>query len=196
MLGDCGTNKAMATPRPRKTKPPLDEAKLNELALRYVGRFATSRAKFRSYLQRKVRERGWSGCVPPDPDGLVERLAGLGYVDDREFALAKARSLTSRGYGRERLRQALAVAGIGDEEAADAREIADAGAIESALRFARRKRFGPYSREQADVRERERALASMVRAGHAFALARAIIDLDPGEGDDPQILSDLQNRFT
>jgi regulatory protein len=180
---------------PRKSRPPLDEAKLHELALRYVGRFATSRAKFRSYLQRKLRERGWDGSVAPDPDGLVERFAGLGYIDDREFALAKARSLTSRGYGRERLRQALSVAGIGGDEAAEAQAIANAGAVESALRFARRKRFGPFSPQRAEARDRERAIASMVRAGHAFALSRAILDLDPGEGIDDGNLEQLQNRF-
>ena len=37
---------------------------------------------------------------------------------------------------------------------------------------------------------------AMVRAGHAFALARAIIDLDRGEGDDPANISELHNRFT
>jgi len=185
----------MGTRPPRKTRPPLDEAKLHELALRYVGRFATSRAKFRYYLQRKLKERGWSGSVEPDPDRLVERFAGLGYIDDREFALAKARSLSARGYGRDRLRQALAVAGIGRDEATEAQAIADSGAVDSALRFARRKRFGPFSAQKAESRERERAVASMVRAGHDFALARAIIDLDPGEPDDGPNLTELRNRF-
>ena len=83
----------------------LDAAKLDELAISYVGRFATSKAKLTSYLARKLRERGWDGVGKPPIDELAERLSQLGYVDDSAFALAKARSLTSRGYGRDRVRQ-------------------------------------------------------------------------------------------
>ena len=43
--------------------PPLDEAGLNELALAYVARYATSRAKLLAYLARKLRERGWGGLI-------------------------------------------------------------------------------------------------------------------------------------
>jgi regulatory protein len=45
--------------RPRRALPPLDQAALQELALRYVGKYATTRAKLRAYLGRKLRERGW-----------------------------------------------------------------------------------------------------------------------------------------
>jgi regulatory protein len=107
---------AMAARHPRKPRPPLDAAKLGDLALAYVGRFATSRAKLLSYLKRKLRERGWGGSGEPDLQSLANRLVELGYVDDRAFAVAKARSLTSRGYGERRVGQALMLAGIGEEE--------------------------------------------------------------------------------
>ena len=69
--------------------PPLDESRLNELALRYVGRFATTRAKLRSYLARKLRERGWGGEREPDVAAIAERFAAQGYIDDSSYALAK-----------------------------------------------------------------------------------------------------------
>ena len=191
MVGDCGTNMAMAARQPRKPRPPLDAAKLEELALSYVGRFATSRAKLRVYLNRKLRERGWAGSGAPPVDALADRMARLGYVDDRAFALAKARSLTSRGYGSRRVRQALSQAGIGEEDSGDAHELATAEAYEAALRYARRKRIGPYADSRPDPRHRERALAAMIRAGHGFRLARAVIDLDPGEIPDREELSNL-----
>ena len=40
-----------------RTGKPLDAARLDELALAYVARFATSRAKLLRYLARKVRDR-------------------------------------------------------------------------------------------------------------------------------------------
>jgi regulatory protein len=190
MVGDCGTNMAMASRRPRKPRPPLTAAKLEELALHYVGRFATSRAKLISYLKRKLRERGWEGAGEPDLDCLAAKLAGLGYVDDRAYAVSKARSLTSRGYGERRVGQALALAGIGEDDGTEARSLAQGDSVNAALRFARRRSLGPFAKTAPDPRERERALAAMVRAGHRFALARAIIDLEPGSEADPESLAE------
>ena len=190
MVGDCGTNMAMTDRRPRKPRPPLNAAKLDELALSYVGRFATSRARLVTYLKRKLRERGWDGSGEPDLDSLSGRLVRLGYVDDRAFAVSKARSLTSRGYGERRVGQALAMAGIGEDEGADARSLAQAEAVNSALRFARRRSIGPFAANAPDPREREKALAAMIRAGHRFGLARAIIGLDPGAEADVEALAE------
>ena len=36
----------------RRPPPPLTESALQDMAIRYVGRFATTRAKLRSYLTR------------------------------------------------------------------------------------------------------------------------------------------------
>ena len=44
-----------------RSRKPLGAAKLDELALAYVARFATSRAKLTRYLTRKVRESEWTG---------------------------------------------------------------------------------------------------------------------------------------
>jgi len=181
---------AMAARQPRNPRP-LNPAKLDEMALRYVGRFATSRAKLSSYLKRKLRERGWDGTDDPAPDALAERLAGLGYVDDRAFALAKARSLTSRGYGERRVRQALTIAGIGEEEGGPALELAGTDSVEAALRFARRRSIGPYAGQRPDPKQRERALSAMIRAWHRFAMARAIVDMAPGGTPVLESLRDL-----
>lgn len=184
MVGDCGTNMAMPAPRSRKHRPPLTQAELEEMALAYVGRFATSRSKLVSYLARKVRERGWEGDLAPDLTALAEKLAGLGYVDDRAFALSKARSLTARGYGERRVGQALSMAGIGEEDGEDARSHAGGAAVEAALRYARRRLIGPFANSRPDQVAREKALAAMVRAGHRFGLSRAIVDLEPGTEPD------------
>ena len=173
----------------RKSPRPLDGETLRELALRYVGRYATSKAKLAAYLDRKVRERGWSGEHSADVDGLVARFAGQGYVDDEAFALAKSRSLIGRGYGPARLRQQMLAAGIGEEDSAAARDLAEAEAAEAALRFARRRRIGPFADQAPDPAGREKALAMLIRAGHGFALARRIVDLPPGEEPDPEALA-------
>jgi regulatory protein len=176
----------------RKPSLPLDEPRLNELAVRYVGRFATTRAKLRDYLQRKIRERGWAEDRAPDLEAIANRFADLGYIDDAGFALAKSRALSGRGYGKQRVVQALRVAGVEDCDGEPARDHADSVAIVAALRFAERRRIGPFAQRRiTDPKEREKALAAMVRAGHGFALARLILGLTPGSDVDPDVLAEL-----
>jgi regulatory protein len=179
-----------STPRSTRARPPLDAKRLEELAVRYVGRYATSRAKLVAYLERKVRERGWDGSLEPDFEALAARFSELGYVDDAAYALAKSQALSSRGYGKRRLEEKLRLAGIGEEEGAAAREHADAQAVEAALRFARRRRIGPFGSTDGDPKQREKAIAAMVRAGHPFTLARVIISWPKGTEIDPDEIAD------
>jgi regulatory protein len=172
---------AMSHDRGRRVKPPLDAATLEQAALFYAGRYATTRAKLAAYLGRKVRERGWADAKAPPIEPLVERMAALGYVDDRAFANARGGALTRRGYGARRIVAALRAAGIGEEDGAEAREAAEEGAWDAALRFAERKRIGPFAPAEADRPAREKAFAAMLRAGHAPGLARRILAARPGE---------------
>lgn len=161
--------------------PPLDENRLGELALRYVTRYATTRSKLRSYLARKIRERGWNGAREPDLAATTDRFAEQGYVDDSAYALAKSEALTGRGYGKRRVVEKLRAAGVDEEHGRAAREHAETEAVSAALRFAERRRIGPFAAAPpTDPREREKALAAMVRAGHSFPLARAIVAMAPG----------------
>ena len=60
----------------------------------------------------------------------------------------------------------------------------------AALRFAERRRIGPFASTPPDRAGREKVIGAMVRAGHGFALARAIAGLAPGAPIDPEALSD------
>jgi regulatory protein len=198
---DCGTKKAIGA---RKTSTgvngtdneerrrgrrqgrtrPLDQAALQELAFSYVARFATSRAKLSCYLVRKLRERGWSGVGEPDTAAVVQKVVDLGFVDDVAFAGMKAASLTRRGYGKARVKSVLAASGIVGEDGSEALAHADEQRLAAALRFAQRRRIGPYAEAQADLPARQRALAAMLRAGHPLDLARRIIAAPPGGHDE------------
>lgn len=169
--------------QPRRPRPPLDEAALKELALAYVARFATSRVKCAQYLSRKLHERGWAGERSAPTAEIVERLAEAGYIDDPAFALSKARTLGARGYGERRVAMALRVAGIDEEDGTKARDLARDCASEAAIRFARRKRIGPFATSPPDRRDSDKALAAMIRAGHPFEIAKQVLalpaDFDP-----------------
>lgn len=160
--------------------PPLDAAALERLALRYVERFATTRARLAAYLQRKIRERGWDG-VSADTAALVEKLAELGYIDDRAFGEARAAAMGRRGLGKRRVTGALHQDGIDEADSAAIVPAVEERAVETALAFARRKRIGPFALIQAERPVREKQIAAMIRAGHDFALSRRIVGMAPDE---------------
>jgi len=161
---------------PRKRMPqPLDAVRLDELALAYVARFATSAAKLERYLARKLRERGWYGEGEPDLAALVRRCVEHGYVDDAAYARAKGGSLLRRGYGPRRVRQSLAEAGI-DEDTREAARAGEAAERHAALALARKRRLGPFGPTRPGRQQREKQLAAMLRAGHPLDSAREMVD--------------------
>lgn len=165
----------------RRNDRPYDEGSLERAALSYVERYATTRAKLAAYLGRKLRDKGWIGPGQPPVQTLVERMAALGYVDDRAFAAARAAALGRRGYGERRVREALRAAGVGEEEGAEAREVARGMAWEAALRFAERRRIGPFAATEPDRAAREKALGALLRAGHPMDLAVRLAQARPGQ---------------
>ncbi len=161
--------------RDRHNPRPLDPPRLNELALAYVARFATSAAKLEAYLRRKLRERGWDGEGEAPVQATVERMVAAGYVDDAQFARARSGSLLRRGYGLRRVDQALGQAGIAEAVRSEVR----AGAGEqrrAALALARKRRLGPFGAPAADRAAREKQLAAMLRAGHPLDSARELLN--------------------
>ena len=178
--------------KPRSKPRPLDAEQLRELGLRYVGKYATTRAKLRQYLARKLCERGWGDAGTPDLEQLADRFAELGLVDDAAYALAKSRSLSARGYGKRRLTEQLLRAGVEKADSADASDHADEEAVDAALRLAQRRRIGPFATEPPDPRQREKWIAAMVRAGHGFGIAKAISSQLPDAELD---LDQLRARF-
>jgi regulatory protein len=165
---------------PKKPAPPLNEARLRGLALHYVGKYATTRSKLATYLNRKIRERGWDGERSADLEAMVEQFAELGYVNDAQFAEARSRSFVSRGYGKRRLDEDLRHSGITEGDAAEANQHMTESAFIAAQNFARRKRIGPYANELASPEKQQKQLQGFLRAGHGFDVARRFVHAEPG----------------
>jgi regulatory protein len=83
-----------------------NEAKAYALALRYLGVRVRSRRELTDYLTRK-------GCESQESEAALERLEGLGLVDDLRFAQAWiADRMAVRPRSRMRLSQELAAKGV------------------------------------------------------------------------------------
>ena len=163
---------------------PLNPLRLEELALAYVARFATSAGKLAQYLKRKLRERGWEAesvsGTEPDIPALIERLVAAGYIDDAGFAQGRASGLRRRGYGDRRVEQTLRGAGIAEEVRASVQGD-EAASRRAALVLARKRGFGPFGAERPDPcpidpKTRQKQFAAMLRAGHPLDSVRNLID--------------------
>lgn len=168
--------------REKRVPPPLEPARLEEMALAYVARFSTSAGKLADYLKRKLRERGWGGDAPADVPALVARFVERGYVDDAGYAHAKGQGLLRRGYGARRIDQALGHAGIAESLRAEAAG-SETERRSAAVAFARKRRIGPFARDagedddrRLDPAMREKQVAAMLRAGHPLATARRLVN--------------------
>lgn len=162
---------------------PLDRATLEALALHYVGRYATSRGKLIAYLARKLRERGWADDGEIPVEAIADRMVALRYVDDAAYAAMTSGAMQRRGLGARRIAQKLAADGI-DEEDREEASPDDAARWAAAHRLAQRKRIGPFATTPPDRAQREKQIATFLRAGHDMAMARTWVDAAPGEMPD------------
>ncbi len=137
---------------PDRSKRPLGAARLDELALSYVAKFATSRAKLTRYLSRKIRESDWTDDVDPVAacEAIADRMERLQFLDDRQYAAMRAGAMTRRGLGVRRVKAQLYVDGIAPADSGEAIDTAEGAAVAAAVGFARRRRFGPFAMRRTD----------------------------------------------
>jgi len=131
-----------------------------EAATRMLARRPLSRALLEERLDRR-------GVAPDAREEAIEALERARYLDDRSYALARARALTESGWGDAVIRFRLGSEGVGDElieEAVDTLppEVERAGSL--------------ASKED----KRERLLAKLKRRGFSFET----IELVAGRNED------------
>lgn len=176
------------TGRAGRIPPQITASYIENAALHYLERFASSRANLRRVLMGKVRRSlaHWGGDLAEAEaivDAAIVRLSGLGYLDDAAYADLKVRGLARRGGSLRAIRATLSAKGVEAETVAAAlTELGPDPDRAAALAFARRRRLGPFRLPEARADHRNRDLASLGRAGFSWEIARAVID---GDGSDP-----------
>lgn len=179
-------SKGPAGPRPPRRVTPQY---LENAALHYLERFASSAAGLRRVLMRKVdRSVQAHGTDREEAAGWVETLIGrytaAGLLDDAGYARMKAESLHRRGASTRAIREKLAGKGVARDHVDDALDhVGEAveGEVDlaAALALARRRRLGPYRAPEVRAAHRDKDLAALGRAGFAYDVARRVIDADP-----------------
>jgi regulatory protein len=167
----------------RGRRPPrrITPERLNNIALHYLGRYASSSANLGRVLMRRVaRSAKVHGDDPTEGARmvaeLVERFRRSGLIDDRTYAVQKAATLRRRGASRFGIGGRLRQKGVEPDLIADALgaldESAPGGEFAAACAFIRRRRLGPCRTPGKRRAMRDKDLAALSRAGFALDLAR------------------------
>ena len=167
--------------------------RLENKALSYLARFASSEANLRQVLSRFGRRKCWPKDADPALedkfliqlnqaiDALVSRYSKLGYVDYAAYAHGRARGMRVRGTSGKKISQYLLAKGVEEEVINQTMDDDDIGShdaeAEAAKTYARRRKLGqyasPHSRSKANWEHRH--LASMVRAGFGFNVSKLVL---------------------
>jgi len=173
-------------PSSRKAKP-LTATSLENAAVFYLGRFASSSGNLRRVLMRKVAR---STRANPDTDvdaeagakmvdAIIARFVQKGFIDDRAYADQAAASLARRGNSRFSIAGKLAQKGVEAEMVDAAIETLDedsgSSEVAAACALVRRKRMGPYRLPAKRAEWKDKDLASLARAGFRLDLARRVL---------------------
>ena len=159
---------------------PLTAQQIENAAIYYLGRFASSSANLRRILLRKVARAGGESEGAALVEALIARYLASGLLDDRAYAVQTAASLARRGTSRYGIAGKLKQKGVGPdlvEEALEGLASAGNGEIQAACALARRRRLGPYRAAALRAQWRQKDMASLARAGFGLDIARRVLDM-------------------
>lgn len=178
------------THAPDKTRKKITARYLENAGVYYLERFSASIAQFRRVMERKITlsckdhpDQSKESCLAL-LDDVVAKFEKLGYLNDDAYARSLLYSLTQRGLSRSRILMTLKQKGISADLVATILPDKDADTERlSALRWAKKKRLGPFSL-RARENDLQRGLASLARAGFDYDLCQWVMHLSPDDALD------------
>ncbi len=165
---------------------------LENSALHYLERFASSTANLRGVLMRKVQRSAQAYGDDPEEgagwvDALIERYVRANLLNDDTYAQMRTESLHRRGASTRAIAQKLAAKGInrdGADKALDTlrEDVGPNVDLTAALALAKRRRLGVYRLPEARAAHRDKDMAALGRAGFGYDVARRVVDAeDPAD---------------
>ena len=162
----------------------ITQTYIENVALHYLERFASSSANLRRVLLRRIHRSiaHWGGEADQplaDLEQVMQKLTRLGYLDDARYAVSKAGWLRAKGGSTLKVRAGLAAKGVDkeliDQALSQLSEQDGNDDLSAAWILARRRRLGPY-RQDKRQEHRDRDLAVLGRAGFSWGVAKEVVD--------------------
>ena len=188
---------------PKKITPKkITQDRLRNIALYYLGRYASSSANLRQVLLRRVQKSAYhhkdtdTNQASIWIDDIVADMMRMGYIDDAGYAQTKAHSLHMRGTSRRAIYQKLLQKGLDKTtiESAlnslqdDANQNPESSPelntdLIAAIRYAKRRRIGVYRTKPPSDPEKQnnRDLATLARNGFPPDICQKILGAESAD---------------
>ena len=120
-------------------------------------------------------------------DALLDDFTRLGYLDDARYAASQTRALRTRGASRRGIEAKLREKGVDAEVVRS--QLADSNVddeLRAALRHLRKRRHGPFRRDDREVdaaTAKKKELAGLGRAGFSYELSARALSLPLEEAE-------------
>jgi regulatory protein len=172
-----------------RSSKPLTAERLEKSALAYLERFATSRENLRRVLRRKLVRAAEEdrAALSQRIDDLIEQFTAAGYLNDDAYAEGRVAALRRQGVSGRGIALKLRAKGVSRESIDEKLATEDGDDLSAAWAYARRRRLGPYRPETTRRDFRQKDMAAMGRAGFDYATARAVIDGEVDQAENPSI---------
>lgn len=165
-------------------------------AYRYLGRYATTEANLRFILLRKV-ERILANHDDAEQlrqqaeewiTEVVAKSVKIGLIDDRLYASSKINSFLFGGSSMVNIKAKLRAKGVPQEIIteliAEAQEKTPDINFRSAIKYAKKRRFGPFRSREPQEKTNDREKAAMARAGYSYDEVNRVLKGDREELED------------
>lgn len=193
--------------------PPFpNEARLREVALAHVARFATTKKNLHLVLERRVRR--WAilaekagmlseeiaektNAVIPVIEKIITNLGDIGAVDDSAFAQSRGQRLLRSGRSRRATIAHLIAKGVDGDMAQQVMEekcatLHEGHGLEAelgaALILARKRGVGPFQRPDRAAKELMKILALFARNGFSQEIAERVLGMERDEAEETLLL--------
>lgn len=166
---------------PRK----ITKQRLKNIALYYLQRFESSAANLKSVLMRRVNDYAYH--VPEFNkqeavewiNEIVEQFEGYGYINDERYAEMKVKDYIAAGKSARYIKGKLQLKGIKENSIDAILEEQEYDPYELAMKFAKKKRIGPFRLSEEDRQEnRSKDLMKIVQAGFSYDIAQRICGME------------------
>ena len=142
----------------------INQKRLRNIALYYVGRYETTCSHLRAVLHRRLAKEALKQEIPPEASDWIEQIiqdmVQMNYINEKRFTENTTRRLSEAGKSCSFIRAKLKSAGIDEDEIADA--LSDTDELTSARLFVQKKHLG---------HDFKRNLARLARAGFTYDTA-------------------------
>lgn len=167
----------------------LDAKSLENAALFYLQRYASSAANLRRVLKDKARRHALKANeeMPADVaqwiEEIVLKMVDFGYINDVQYAEMKVRSMSLAHKSVRQIQNYLVSKGINADiiSAAIETQIGDDYAFDSATKLAKRRRIGPFRREKLPTdflqlqKIKQREYGVLARAGFDLEVIKMVL---------------------